>query len=253
MVEYGVVDAMTLHFDGRVEFSSKKDIVEYISLFHNIEYRRDVSSLEDAIGSTDILQEPFLEVDDNDNCITVCEGSLDEGSVIDVIEESKEVGDGSYCGIELTARIGEFTFHKYDRYARWECDQEAQFGMLPSGYSAEDLAEALLETCGAEDEDDLISAALDDAIDLEEAFTICYEMFRSKEDDIDTIEEKLGELGFDGFCAEEYEYMSVRNEKKIGHRVYGWKRDMELPYDGFPIDQKIDASQAARYLFESCM
>ena len=238
---------MILHFDGYTEFQSKKDIVEYISLFHSIEYKRDVSSLENAIDSTDILQEPYLEVDD-DNCITVCEGSLDEGSVIDIIEESKEFGGGSYCGIELTARIGEFTFHKYGRSTRWECDQEKKFGMLPSGYAAKDLEEALSEICDAYDEDDLISAALDDAIDIVDAFTICYEMFRSQEDDIHAIEEQLVELGFDGFCVENYEYRSLSNGKTIGHRVYGWNRDGELPYEGFPIDQKIDAAQAARYL-----
>ena len=53
---------MILHFDGYTEFQSKKDIVEYISLFHSIEYKRDVSSLENAIDSTDILQEPYLEL-----------------------------------------------------------------------------------------------------------------------------------------------------------------------------------------------
>ena len=246
---------MKLCMDGRVEFSSRKDIVDYINSFSEIECDKDDSWLLEMIMAYNCLKE--TEIKDDDGYIYISEeGGLDEEYLDDIFAESPINGDE---GIRLSVKIGDFEFVKDSFCNAWECENFAALKALPSGYTDDEFYDAVDLYQDSEwsgqysdcEEYGMISSLLDKKTQCYKLFGIRYRDVRTIDEDISIIASKLVDLGYDGFYTMEYIYESSKGECFRGHRVYGWKEGMKEPWENFSRAELIDSDKAAVYLGES--
>lgn len=239
---------MKLKLDGSIQFESCKDIVEYIMLCSDIECDRDVSTLQEVVDSGDYITEPSVEVDGDTGEILVERGSLDDYSLeydITSMQESASglIGGFDDDGIILEVLVGGLRFQKSGKRGKWVCLSKKIVRGLPLGYSGEEFDEVLDSVDGgADDVYDLFSDALDLSVDIDEQFRPDYRMFRSVEDDEETIAHELEGLGYDGF------YLS-----KVDGAVYGWCKGMPEPDEDFDESALVDAATAAKYCLDGVL
>lgn len=229
---------------GKIDFSSCRELLEYIRSFERIECMRDVSGLRDLISCDDTLTLPTID-DDGEGNLSADEGELDEGRVEDLVEEMQAgvpdlVPNHQQDGIILEVNIGGLSFMKNGRRASWVCRTDGAIEKLPLGFAESELQDELDASDCADDIYALISEALDRAVGVDEQYRITYRMFRSVDDDLKTLGEALADLDYDGYYAEAYVFEWSRAVRCIRHNVHGWREDMEEPYEGFGRDDLID-------------
>ena len=230
---------MILQHNGVPEFASVKEMIAYIKQFDEIECERDTSRLYELIEMfPDLVEE--VSVKEGTGGLYVEKGDL-QYDLADYADHYGAIIVG--CVI-----IGEYEFTKAGYYGRWEpCDRK-KFAKLPVGYSDEELEDLFDSSDYAQDEWDLVSEALDAAVDNDTAFSYEYRDYRSVDDDLQEIERQLEELPYDGYYERECEYECPEGVRNVGHRVYGWKRseDADLPETDL-----ITTEEAARFLAEA--
>ncbi len=251
---------MKLKLNGSVEFASKKEILDYIRLFASIESDRDVSTLSDLIEGTDLITLPVVR-EEYGGELSVEEGYMEEGYLGDLIvclQEgcSEDFPPTTEDGIVLTTNVGGVSFEKRGRSGKWNAEQKKLVDALPDGFTEDELEEEFDASCNAQDVYDLISEALDEAVDVDEQFMLHYRLLRSVEQDIDTIMEQLEDMQFDLLYAEPYEYMTRGGVLKQGHSVYAWRKENAESDEYSPDEEEVkplavDIDTAVRYLAES--
>ena len=245
---------MKLSADGKIEFGSCKDLVEYIKSFDRIECERDVSSLEGIVQSHGLIQEPTIE--DYEGEISASEGELDDANLSDIIAGMQDGIPGmlpSFTddGIVLTAKIGAFEFYKSGRFSQWKCANEKAFNELPIGYTDEEFDAEIESYDNVSDVNELVSAVLDDAVKVDEMFHVEYRTFRSVDDDIATLVSLLDDLEYDGFYTDWRTYEWPDGVENVAYDVYGWRDGMEIPYEDFKVEDLISSDEAAEYIAKS--
>ena len=232
---------MKLKYNGVPEFASVKELISYIKQFEEIECERDISMFDELIGCfPDLVTLPCVR--DESGQLYVEKGYLEDGYLGDY---AIEYGAKIICSV----MIGAYEFTKEGYYGRWEpCDRK-KFAKLPVGYSDEELEDLLDNSDYAQNEWDLVSEALDAAVDNSEAFSYEYRDCRSVADDLEEIERQIEELPYDGYYAHEHEYEWPEGVRNVGHHVYGWKRSDDSDVSEADL---ITTEEAARYLAEAC-
>lgn len=234
---------MKLNKNGKIEFASCKELVEYIRQFESIECERNLSTLWQIAEDYDCVTLPVVnEVGGGE--IEFEGGSLDDITLEGIIEGAHDLIDMESDGIILEANVGGIRFLKDGRLGTWRSLPENALDKLPLGYDDKELEEELSSSLGnPSDIYDLISAELDEATDVDEQFQVCYRDFRTEEDDIDEIAAQLKDLEFDML----YE---------CDGEIRGWRNDMledteDFVDEAYVKDHVIDFETAAKRLLDS--
>ena len=242
---------MKLDCEGNISFATIKEIVDFIRQLDEVECERADDWLREIALSYNCIKDPV--VNDDDGAISVEAGDLDDDCLWDRMLEFKEREHNGDVpdGIVLYVKVGSFEFSKDGRESAWRCSNIEKLRELPLGYTDKEFEDEVYASDSVQDGFDLISEALDKAVDLDEQFSYDYRMFRSLGDDLLSIESGLEALPYDGFYAHEFEYQAIDGTFRLGHRIYGLRKERGVPYTGFSSEDLIPTELAARYLAES--